>query len=866
LSFTTLNKDVDRLNNPNLLNKLQEATRGTVSDLELMKAAVNANNFQIPLETLGTLLEFAQRRARDTGESVDYLVNSIVTGIARKSPLILDNLGINIKRIQEEFQKTGDFAKAAMNVVEEELAKAGVTVDTHADKVDRMKAAWQNTWTYLGTTLVSIVDRIGKEWRVMFDTTELVNDQVNQSIAKQNQAAYDFEVSMIQDFRQRFASADKAGRDKIISQVEAEITITKQMRDAAFRNGLTDQANQFDRYLGLWNKFIDQIRQGAAAGNTLAGLDAEMKALNDLFQNTDFNDPKFKDIQKQIKDLEKKRNDVTGKSGEEAAKKQEADAKKAQSKAESLARKQESEAKRRHKQIVDDQKRLAEELEKIAVEMLGESVQRELARLDERFTKYRELAHGDKKQLLEVEQRYHEARQDIIRKAIGAGLKAERERSAEELKIQEKINQEKIARAVEYVKRLDAAIAAAGETFNLDQQAKRELDISRAKGKEKLDLQKEQLQREEDEEIKATFKKHGLLEKQEYVIQNIIDQIRQKYREKAAETEYEYWLGVVGQTLNFAQQTLDIYNIFAQAQTDKENRELERDRAVNDRKKKNLEHRLKSELVTQLEYDQQLQRIEKEQEAREREIRLRQFRREQAAQLAEAGINNAVAVTKTLAEFGPPIPPNFLAIAALAFTLATGVAQVIAISNKKPPTYAGGGKLKGPSHAENNGMPVTDPRTGKVEAYLEGGEGVTNKRTMSDKQLYNVSGTPSQIISLLNAKHGGVHWESGATLKPAWWTQRPAAINIDRVNSALEETRKFYATGGRFADTRTDSTSPKNNDPLNSTLLYLTGAISELQTELKRRQDQPIKAYVAITDIEAQQARLNAIRDDATLR
>ena len=123
----------DRLNQPGLLDNLQAATKGTVSNLELMKSAVRAENFKIPLEQLGTLLEFARRRAKDTGEDVDYLVNSIVTGIGRKSPLILDNLGISATSLKEglkgasfEASSIGDVAKAVGVIAGKELAKSHV--------------------------------------------------------------------------------------------------------------------------------------------------------------------------------------------------------------------------------------------------------------------------------------------------------------------------------------------------------------------------------------------------------------------------------------------------------------------------------------------------------------------------------------------------------------------------------------------------------------------------------------------------------------------------------------------------------------------------------------------------------------------
>ena len=49
----------ERLNRPGLLDNLKEATHGTVSELELMKAAVKFDDFKLPVEQLGTLLAFA---------------------------------------------------------------------------------------------------------------------------------------------------------------------------------------------------------------------------------------------------------------------------------------------------------------------------------------------------------------------------------------------------------------------------------------------------------------------------------------------------------------------------------------------------------------------------------------------------------------------------------------------------------------------------------------------------------------------------------------------------------------------------------------------------------------------------------------
>lgn len=141
-----------RLNRPGLLNDLKEATRGTTDELQLMQTAVRANNFKIPLDQLATYLRFATDRAIETGESVDYLVNSLVLGIGRKSPLILDNLSISTVRLREELAKTGDMAKAVGNIIEEEMKKGGDAIETSAVKVQRLSAAWKDLKTAYGNS------------------------------------------------------------------------------------------------------------------------------------------------------------------------------------------------------------------------------------------------------------------------------------------------------------------------------------------------------------------------------------------------------------------------------------------------------------------------------------------------------------------------------------------------------------------------------------------------------------------------------------------------------------------------------------------------------------------------------------------
>ncbi|MCZ2574237.1 hypothetical protein O1420_23075, partial [Bacteroides fragilis] len=64
----------------------------------------------------------------------DYLTDSIITGLGRKSLLILDNLGLSAAEVNEEMAKTGDLMTAVAAIVDRQLAQAGENYVSAADK------------------------------------------------------------------------------------------------------------------------------------------------------------------------------------------------------------------------------------------------------------------------------------------------------------------------------------------------------------------------------------------------------------------------------------------------------------------------------------------------------------------------------------------------------------------------------------------------------------------------------------------------------------------------------------------------------------------------------------------------------------
>ena len=153
-----------RLDQPGLLDNLRKATHGTVNDLELMKQAVKFDNFNLSLDQMGTFLAFAQQQAKDTGQDVNYLVESIVTGLGRKSLPILDNLGLSATEIRKRMKETGDMTKAVADIIQDRMEAAGGYVETAADRAAQATVELENAMTNLGETFAPLVGASDSLW------------------------------------------------------------------------------------------------------------------------------------------------------------------------------------------------------------------------------------------------------------------------------------------------------------------------------------------------------------------------------------------------------------------------------------------------------------------------------------------------------------------------------------------------------------------------------------------------------------------------------------------------------------------------------------------------------------------------------
>ncbi len=116
----------------------------------------------------------------------------------------------------------------------------------------------------------------------------------------------------------------------------------------------------------------------------------------------------------------------------------------------------------------------------------------------------------------------------------------------------------------------------------------------------------------------------------------------------------------------------------------------------NDKKKKSLEKRLNAGLISEAQYNAEIESLEKEKDAYQEQMELKQAKRQKAQKITQSIINTALGVTKTLAEWGIP-----WGIAPAAIMGAMGLAETAIIAATPITTGAEDGGLFNTKRAQD---------------------------------------------------------------------------------------------------------------------------------------------------------------------
>lgn len=162
-AFAGITGDADAM-----LDVLRRGSLGMVKDVELMKSYNTAAQLvgKTFADQLPTAMGYLSKVSAATGQDMGYMIDSLVKGVGRLSPMILDNLGIQVAlsdataRAAEMFGVEADQLTKAqiqagmMDVVLEKLAANTASMPEVAGT-----AAQQ--WAALGVTFGNVKDSIG---------------------------------------------------------------------------------------------------------------------------------------------------------------------------------------------------------------------------------------------------------------------------------------------------------------------------------------------------------------------------------------------------------------------------------------------------------------------------------------------------------------------------------------------------------------------------------------------------------------------------------------------------------------------------------------------------------------------------------
>lgn len=101
----------------------------------------------------------------------------------------------------------------------------------------------------------------------------------------------------------------------------------------------------------------------------------------------------------------------------------------------------------------------------------------------------------------------------------------------------------------------------------------------------------------------------------------------------------------------------EMFSLWSQGlelQTAREKKNFKNYEKQNDKKKKSLEKRLNAGLISETQYNAEIEALEKEKDTYQEQMELKQAKRQKTQKLTQAIINTALGVTKTLAEWGIP--------------------------------------------------------------------------------------------------------------------------------------------------------------------------------------------------------------------
>lgn len=158
-----------------ILEAMRKGSQGMMSNIEMMKNFNLASNLVSKdfAVRLPEAFQYLGKVAAATGQTMDYMMNSLILGVGRLSPKILDNLAIQVdmQAAYEEYAKTLGKSTDELTKAEQqtaimnktmELLKANTEAmpDNFGSVTASLKATFQNAKDAIGETLIPVLGTV----------------------------------------------------------------------------------------------------------------------------------------------------------------------------------------------------------------------------------------------------------------------------------------------------------------------------------------------------------------------------------------------------------------------------------------------------------------------------------------------------------------------------------------------------------------------------------------------------------------------------------------------------------------------------------------------------------------------------------
>jgi hypothetical protein len=155
-------------NSEKMLNALREGSSGMIRDAELMKkynmAAQLVN--RTFAEQLPEAMQYLSRVSASTGQSMDYMLDSLVRGVGRLSPMILDNLAIqvNLTQANEAYAQQMGVSADSLSKAEQQTAMMNLVMQKlrqNMGGVAPVTGSATQAIASFDTTMANLKDQVG---------------------------------------------------------------------------------------------------------------------------------------------------------------------------------------------------------------------------------------------------------------------------------------------------------------------------------------------------------------------------------------------------------------------------------------------------------------------------------------------------------------------------------------------------------------------------------------------------------------------------------------------------------------------------------------------------------------------------------